>query len=40
MKIVLKNAQLSNGERVDVKIENGLIVEMGKVAQAGIDCDG
>lgn len=40
MKIVLKNAQLSSGERVDVKIEDGLIVEMGKVAQAGIDCDG
>lgn len=40
MKIVLKNAQLSSGERVDVKIEKGLIVEMGKVAQAGIDCDG
>jgi len=38
--IVLKNAQTSAGQRVDIKIENGLIVEIGKVSDTGIDCTG
>jgi dihydroorotase len=40
MKIVLKGASLANGEKVDLKIENGLIVEIGSVSESGIDCSG
>lgn len=40
MRIILKNAQLASGVRVDIKIEEGLITELGKVPEAGIDCDG
>lgn len=38
--IVLKNAQDSAGNKVDVKIENGIVVELGKVSEQGIDCSG
>ena len=38
MKIVLKNASLANGEKVDIKIEDGRIVEIGAVSESGIDC--
>ncbi len=40
MKIVLKGASLATGEKVDLKIENGLIVELGSVSESGIDCSG
>lgn len=40
MKIVLKGASLASGEKVDLKIENGLIVELGSVSESGIDCSG
>jgi dihydroorotase len=40
MKIVLKGASLATGEKVDLKIENGLIVEIGSVSESGIDCSG
>lgn len=40
MKIVLKGALLANGEKVDIKIEDGRIVELGFVAENGIDCAG
>lgn len=40
MKIVLKGAALANGKKVDLKIENGLIVELGSVSESGIDCAG
>lgn len=38
MKIVLKSASLANGEKVDIKIEDGRIVEIGAVSESGIDC--
>jgi len=38
MKIVLKNASLANGEKVDIKIEDGRIVEIGALSESGIDC--
>lgn len=40
MKIVLKGASLASGKKVDLKIENGLIVELGSVSESGIDCSG
>ena len=40
MKIVLKGASLATGEKVDLKIENGRIVELGSVSESGIDCSG
>lgn len=40
MKIVLKNATLSSGHKADIKVEGGVIVEIGSVAEAGIDCSG
>ena len=40
MKIVLKGASLASGEKVDIKIEDGRIVEIGSVAENGIDCAG
>jgi dihydroorotase len=40
MKIVLKGASLANGKKIDLKIENGLIVEIGSVLESGIDCGG
>lgn len=40
MKIVLKNATLSSGDKADIKVEGGVIVEIGSVAEAGIDCSG
>ncbi len=38
--IVLKNASNAQGERVDVKIVEGVITEMGSVKESGIDCSG
>jgi len=40
VKIVLKGASLASGEKVDIKIEDGRIVEIGSVAENGIDCAG
>lgn len=40
MKIVLKGASLANGQKVDIKIEDGRIVEIGSLAENGIDCAG
>jgi dihydroorotase len=38
--IVLKNAQNAAGQVIDIKIEKGLITEIGKVTDPGIDCSG
>lgn len=38
--IVLKNARNSKGELIDIKIEADRIVEIGKLGDIGIDCDG
>ena len=38
--IVLKNASVATGEKVDVKIVNGVITEIGSVPEEGIDCSG
>ncbi len=38
--IVLKNATNALGERIDVKIVEGVIAEMGSVKESGIDCSG
>ena len=38
--IVLKNANNALGERIDVKIVEGVITEMGSVKESGIDCSG
>ncbi|MFM1784810.1 MAG: hypothetical protein RLZZ579_1087 [Actinomycetota bacterium] len=41
MKQVLRNLKLSNGSGADIAIENGLIVEVGKIPGSdGLDCDG
>ena len=38
--IILKNAQNAKAEIVDIKIDNGVIVEIGKLSEPGIDCTG
>ena len=38
--IILKNATRSNGERVDVKIVDGVITDLGSLSEPGIDCSG
>lgn len=40
MKIVLKAARLADGRTTDLKIENGVITELGVVTEPGIDCAG
>ncbi len=38
--IILKNAQNAKAEIVDIKIDKGVIVEIGKLSEPGIDCTG
>lgn len=38
--IVLKGASTSNGEVLDIKIESGVITELGHLADSGLDCTG
>ena len=38
--IVLKNATIASGEKVDLKIVDGVITELGSVSDTGIDCSG
>ncbi len=41
MKQVLRNLKLSNGSGADIAIENGLVVEIGKISGSdGLDCAG
>ena len=40
MKIVLKNASSSTGLTQDIKIENGLVTEIGSISEQGVDCSG
>ena len=40
MKIVLKGVQIAGGESTDLVIEDGSIRSIGKVSDAGIDCQG
>lgn len=38
--IILKNARNAKAEIVDIKIDKGVIVEIGKLSEPGIDCTG
>lgn len=40
MKIILKNTTLQTGIQSDIRIENGLVTEIGKIKEPGIDCSG
>lgn len=40
MNTVLKGLTLSNGSMVDIKIADGVVLEIGKVSGSGIDCEG
>ena len=40
MSIILKDLTLSDGTVTDLRIENGLIAEIGKIADKGVDCAG
>ncbi len=40
MTVTLKNVTLSNGTQTDIKTEKGMIVEIGPLAEKGVDCSG